>query len=317
MTDQIKQEIVNEDAATKDVAEVKEEVKVADAADVKAEAPAKAEAEAKTEAKVDEPYWKEDWRETAIKEAGLTGEEAESAMKRLSRYSSPSAMAKSLVELNKKIASGEYKVPAPEDAEALARWRKDNGIPEKPEDYKLELDNGFVLGEEDMPMVKGFLDVAHNKNLDNNTVKEILSWYKGQEKLMIEAETQILTEARNNTINELKAEWGSEFKENMNAVNSFMSKYFGDEVAKHVEFAVGPNGAPLGSNPAFIKAISQLSRELDIGDYVVPGAVNKMEAIADEMKAIEKKMGTTAYSNAERQRYTELIEAKGKLESRR
>lgn len=314
MTDEIKQEAVVES-----VAEVKEDVKVSEAI----EAPAKVEEvkeikeEVKAETKTEEPYWKEDWRETAIKEAGLTGEEAEAALKRLSRYSSPSAMAKSLVELNKKIASGEYKVPAPENEEALARWRKDNGIPEKPEDYKLELDNGFVLGEEDLPMVKGFLDVAHNKNLDNGTVKEVLSWYKGQEKALAEAETQILTEARNNTITELKAEWGAEFKENMNAVNSFMSKYFGDDVAKHVEFSIGPDGIPLGSNPNFVRTISQLSRDLDIGDYVVPGAVNKMESIADEMKTIEKKMGTTGYTNTDRNRYTELAIAKEKIESRR
>jgi hypothetical protein len=272
--------------------------------------------EVKQEKKV-ESYWKDDWRERAVKDSGLEGEEAEAAMKRLERYSSPSAMAKALVELNKKISSGEYKIPAPEDAEALARWRKDNGIPEKYEDYDLTLEDGTVIGEDSLPEIKGFLEKAHSRNIDNDAVKDIVSWYKGYQQSLVDSDTKALTEARDSTVRELREEWGSEFEGNMNAVKSFMVKNFGDDLTQSIEHAIGLDGISLGSNPKFVRAMSELSREMNIGDYIVPGAVNKMEAIEDEMKTIEKKMGTTNYTPADRKRYTELTEGMHKLQNRR
>src|SRR3546814_3644725 len=49
--------------------------------------------------------------------------------------------------------------------EQIAEWRKEQGIPEKPEDYDLKFDNGLVIGEADKPLVAEFLKASHATNV--------------------------------------------------------------------------------------------------------------------------------------------------------
>ena len=78
--------------------------------------------------------WGDDWRE---KLAG--GDEKKLA--RYSKYASPQALADALVNAQTLISKGEHKKALPVDAtpEAMAEWRKNNGIPDKPENYKIDV----------------------------------------------------------------------------------------------------------------------------------------------------------------------------------
>jgi hypothetical protein len=65
------------------------------------------------------------------------------------------------------VSSGELKanVPFPEKGtdEEKAAWRKDAGIPDKPEAYDLKFEDGFVVGEDDKPMVDELPQAAHER----------------------------------------------------------------------------------------------------------------------------------------------------------
>ncbi|MGF7446190.1 hypothetical protein V7P28_21410, partial [Klebsiella michiganensis] len=81
----------------------------------------------------------------------LAGDDAK-YRKQLERYASPEALAKAHRELQSKMSSGEFraaKLPENPTNEELARWRKDNGVPDKADDYLADLPSGIVLGDED------------------------------------------------------------------------------------------------------------------------------------------------------------------------
>lgn len=261
-------------------------------------------------------YWGKDWREQMIKESGITDEAEMSAMRdRLSRFASPSALTKSYVELSKKVSSGDIG-KAPEDPEALARWRSENGIPEKFEDYDLTFEDGMVLGEDMMPLVNPFLETAHKHNLKPEVVRDIIADRLALENKIMGQEIEAFKQHASEATAELKEEWGDDYEVNTKAIANLAVSKFGEELANDITDAVLPNGKRLGDTPAFARGMVDLSRELNIGDLVVPGSINSIESIKSEKAQIESKMGTTAYTNEDRARYTQLVDAEEKLSSR-
>jgi hypothetical protein len=83
-----------------------------------------------------EPDWRARWPATTRR-----------LPKRLARFPGPADLSKSFRSLEQKLSSGEFKKPLAENAtpEEKATWRKENGLPEKAEEYvaKLALPNGW------------------------------------------------------------------------------------------------------------------------------------------------------------------------------
>ena len=106
--------------------------------------------------------WGDDWRSRMI--AGSTDPERES--KQIERYESPEQIWKKARELEKKLSSGEVRTTLPKNASAeeLARWRTENGIPDKPEGYKVNMPEGRPVPKDDDPFLKAFLASAHKSN---------------------------------------------------------------------------------------------------------------------------------------------------------
>ncbi|HET7409683.1 MAG TPA: hypothetical protein VFJ13_05740, partial [Paracoccaceae bacterium] len=161
--------------------------------------------------------WPEDWRQR------LAGDDKK-ALKRLERLGSPKDVMTAYRALERKVSSGELKTGLKEDAtpEEVASWRRENGIPEKPEDYDTTLPDGLVIGEDDKPLVGEFLTAMHAKNAHPETVKAALAAYyriaETQQAAQIEADRGFRREAED----ALRAEWGPEYRPNVNAMGNFL-----------------------------------------------------------------------------------------------
>ena len=112
------------------------------------------------------PTWPADWRDQMA--SALPEAERAKELERLKRFNSPNEVYKSNRELESRMSSGEFKRPLPKDAtpEQLSAWRKENGIPEKAEEYfpKIKMKDGLVIGEQDKPYVNKFLESLHGTN---------------------------------------------------------------------------------------------------------------------------------------------------------
>lgn len=269
---------------------------------------------AKTEATA-AATWPDDWRDRASK-----GDEKRLA--KLQRYTSPEAALDALFAAQQKLSSGELKSAKPkaDTPEAIAEWRKENGIPEKPEEYDLTLPDGLVVGEQDKPLIGEFVKDMHGANAHPDVVKKaVASYYKLQEQAL-QARYEADVDIKVATEDELRAEWGSDYRRNVSSINGLLDSA-PEGIKDKIMTARFADGTPLASDANALRWLANLSREINPVATVVPGAgANAGEAIATEISTLTKMMGdrTSDYwkgPNAEKNqaRYRELVAAKAKM----
>lgn len=264
--------------------------------------------------------WPEDWR------AKLAGKD-EKLAKRLSRFASPQNVLKSMLEAEKKLSSGQYKKFVPSDAtpEEIAAYRKELGLPEKAEDYPLSFADGFVPGEDDKPILNDFKALALDSNIDPATASKVAQWAltrgaelrAAEEEATVQRDREIVAQA----IDELRAEYGPEFRSNMAASKNFMHSLFGDELAETIMNARLPDGTKFGNNAEIVRRTVDFAKEMMPGADLMPGGTgDPAKGVDAEIADIEKKMNMdyNGYmaDNQLQARYQQLLDARLRRQSR-
>lgn len=237
----------------------------------------------------------------------------------LKRFTSMQNVAKALFNARQQLSEGR-KSSLPENAtpEQLATYRKENGVPDKPEAYLENLPSGLVIGEADKPLVAQFAKDMHDLHQPPAVVHAaIQSYYRIQEQ-QASAMRDANETARNEGMDALRTEWGGEFKGNLNAISGMLST-IPEDARNAIMSARDSTGLLLFNQPGVVKAFAQLARELNPAATVVPNhGGDPGKAIGDEIKEIEKIMGSEAYwkDTAKQARYRELVAARDRLPTR-
>lgn len=289
-----------------------------------AEAAPKAQAQAATilatDEKSDTPVaspatWPEDWR------AKLAGQD-KADLKTLERMKSVEDLWKANKELRAKMASGE-KPGLPENAtpEDIAAFRKENGIPEKPDGYEIKLASGTVPGAEDKPALDSFRAFAHANHVKPAEFNAMLDWYYTEQEQTIARQQEADNSFRQTATDELRAEWGPEYRQNINAVKNFLSATASDDLSNQLLGARLADGSLLGSHPEALRWLVDLARDRIPGAGLMPaGTPNVGKGIEDRISAIEKVMRTDRaeyYSDQKLQdELRDLYAARDKMKAR-
>lgn len=261
-----------------------------------------------------EGTWRADWREHL---AG--GDDA--ALKQLQRYASPNDVWKKAKSLESRVSAGELRAVLPKNASAeqLTEWRKQNGIPEKADGYDLGAASGKFSDE-----TKSFLDkalpVLHNAHLNTDQTKAVLKFLNDNVLDTKASRAQADRDAEEAGNEELRGEWGAEFKRNISIIHAVLDKSadpkFKDAVLNARD---GETGKPLASDPRWLKMLLGIGLVDNPAGKLVPNAGgNPMKGVEERIAEIESKMGTKAYTNDEKMQaeYRELIDVRDKLKSR-
>ena len=261
--------------------------------------------------------WPADWREK------LAGDDKK-ALEQLKRYSAPTDMWAKTRSLEQKLSSGEYKrdVPKPEKPEDLKAWRAERGIPETPDGYKIELPNGVILSESDKPVVDAFAAQMHEKNWDNAKVNEALSWYYAEQERQLAVRAEADGQFKQVAEDELRGEWGQEYRANMTAVKNLVAG-MPEGVAANLLGGRTANGQRIGDSPAMIRWLAQISRELNPAATLLPNVGGDAgKSITDRIADIEKMMGDSGSdywrgpkSESIQSEYRTLIEARDRIKA--
>jgi len=271
---------------------------------------------------VDEPNkegtttWPSTWREDMVK--GIENPKAADVLK---RYGSPSDLAKAFLSAQEKIRSGEYKrsMPDPTDEKAVAAWRAEQDIPDKPEAYEFPDIGGVKYAEMDEPskaVVSEFQKAFHEENIPKGTASKLAGT------LVKVAEAQMMRQAEGDAIamerveDTLRAEWGREYRTNVKMGEAFMSADMGDET-NDVLMARMPNGTRLADNPRFVKALAKWARGAG-SDIFVDDNGGGAKSLEQQKAEIEKVMKTdfSRYQREFEPQYRKILdelEARGKL----
>lgn len=266
-----------------------------------------------------EAAWPDDWREQM---AGGN----DKLLKQLKRYASPNTVASAFVNLRTRLDSGEFKKGLAPDAtdDEIAQWRKDNGVPEKPEGYAMP--EGLAIGEEDKPIIESYLKDAHGRNLSPSEVQANVKWfYAAQDQMRQQmAEADLAHKAESEDA--LRTEWGNEFRANINSIKGylqqtapstdFMDRLLGGRLA---------DGSLIGNNADVLKWLDARRREENPYPTVVgAGQASPLASIETEIKALEARMSSKdesvrkSWFNDEpaNARYRELIGLREKVKAK-
>ena len=213
--------------------------------------------------------------------------------------------------------------------EEIAAFRKDMGIPEKPEDYKLS--DGLVIGADDKPYVDEFLKNMHGANAPPEMVNAAIETYYDIVEGQMADEVEAIQKHKVEADDLLRKEWGPEYRRNINVVNGFVqnlpaeiSEIIGgrhDEKGNLVAIGRDADGMPLADNPAIINWLARLALEANPLSTVAPGGgANQVSAVADEIATLRGLMGNrnSEYwkgpkAEANQARYQQLVEAQSKM----
>lgn len=248
-----------------------------------------------------------DWR------AQMAGDDKE-ALKRLTRFTDPSQVFKSFRSLEQKISSGEYRKPLAENAtpEEKATWRKENGLPEKADDYvtNLALPNGLVIGEAEKPIVSELASVAHEGNIDPKAFNGLVAKYYEMQDKQRQAQEDADATYKLEAEDALRKDWqGADYRRNLTAVNNLISTW-PEGLASAVLAGRDPNGRKLGDNPQFIRQLAALALELNPAATLVPAgttdAGKNVQARINEIRQIMRE--TPDKYNADKAMQQELLE---------
>ncbi len=266
-----------------------------------------------TESKV-EPDWREDWLDK------MAGQD-EKAKNILGRYASPKAVAEALVAAQKKISSYKPQVELPQNPteEDIKNYRKAYNIPDEPKGYDIKLDNGLIIGEEDQVIVDKFLERAHSRNAKPSEIKATLQDYFETQHAQTQEITQRLDAQRQEAEDELRAEWGGNYRQNANIINNFVTNKFGEQ-SENVLNAVLADGTLLKNNPKVIRQFLNLAQEVDPVATIGRAGMDS-NSIDQEIAQIEQTMKTDnrAYFSDKSmvKKYEDLITAREKMKPRK
>lgn len=166
--------------------------------------------------------------------------------KSLSSFKDVNSLAKSYVELTKKLGKRIDEL-SPEE---LTSVYKKFGVPEKPEGYEIKTDIESV----DPDFVKTFTSKAKEFGLSKDSASKLFDWYtKDQLEARQQYEESIKLQSVNN-IESLKKEFGVAFDERVALANRAVNTLGGDELRKVLV------EANLGTNPIIIKALSEIGK---------------------------------------------------------
>lgn len=225
-----------------------------------------------------------DWRDL------LAGKD-EKFRKQLDRFASLEGVGKKFRSLEQRFSSGEYQRGRPEGAtpEEIAAWRKEAGLPDKADGYleNLALPNGVVLGEADKPVALGFAEAALDADISPAAYSKLVAkYYDMQDKVAAQrqdADHQFLQSSED----ELRTEWGNDFRRNRTAINNLVAGW--PEDVRALMAARDANGNMIGNHPGFLRMLANMAFELNPAATLVPAGVsNPGRSVDSRLEEIRK-----------------------------
>lgn len=214
---------------------------------------------------------------------------------RLGRYKSLNDALKAGIEAQNKLGERVKPPVVPgKDAspEELKAYREANQIPDKPEDYPIELPEGRVLGEADKPVADNFLKIAHEHNLPPHAVNAIIAGHLALQEQAAQDLAEVDALDQVNAIKALQSEdvWGVQAKAVSNKITAMLQDA-PEEVRGALLEARLPNGKMLGNDPQVMQFLGALAQQLHPQATITPNVGADTASLQTEHANLTKLSG--------------------------
>lgn len=225
-------------------------------------------------------------------------------MAELQRFETPLDYGNSNREAQQKIRSGNLAaVPGPEATdEDIATYREANGIPKEVEGYFQDLPEGTVIGEADKEIFEDFFGVLHGKQVKPEVTHEIINWYNDFAESEQAAEQELDATQSTETNDQLREDWGADYRANMNLVQGVIKTFFGKEASEQLLNGRYMDRRAFMNDPQVLQGFMSMARKLTPLMQLTQTDADPATTLNDEIAEIEKFMKDhrTEYMNDEK-----------------
>lgn len=187
--------------------------------------------------------------------------------------------------------------------EEIAAYRKAVGVPESADKYAVYRPEGYEPTEVDQEVEKTFLESVHAAGLSQPQVDAVLKTH-----YLIQAQQQKAMETRareagERAEEELRIEYGRDYKANLNLANRYIAEMFGPDMGEDAASAHGflgrrfADGSCLGEDVGFVKGLVRLAKAWADDGAVLMGDLDGATDVDTEIKTMMGKMGTEEYKS--------------------
>jgi hypothetical protein len=155
---------------------------------------------------------------------------------------------KSYGELEKKLGQRMQPPGAEARPEEVAAWRKNLGVPEKPDGYGIARPEDVPVELWNDELVRGFTAVAHKHHIPAAAAQELVQWWNGQQMAAISRYQGEAADGREAMVQGLQSEWGERYEANLQGAQ---------RVAAMARLDV--NDPQIGDNPGVIRALHAMA----------------------------------------------------------
>lgn len=173
------------------------------------------------------------------------------------RFTSPQALAKSYVSLERQL-SNSRKVAVPGENSTPEEWDAffaAAGRPGKPEEYELKAPDGLPEGVWSDDEAKEFATMAHKLGLSKKAANALVSWQAERLGKAYASQQEQAQATKDQAIATLKKDWGAAYEEQLKLAKAAAVAFGGEEILSH----------PLANDPAFIKAMAKAGAAISEG----------------------------------------------------
>lgn len=224
--------------------------------------------------------------------AGFEGEAANKANGMLDRVIDEGTLLKNYVEAQEKIRTGLNAGGIPENAtpEQMTEWRAANDVPDEAGGYQVTLDEGLVIGDNDQAILDDVYAAGHEGNVPNSVMSNMVNTFLAGREAEIDSIQQDDGIHKQQTDAKLKEAWGQDHTTNINLIRG-MFNGMPETMRDDFMGARMPDGRAVFNSPEAMVFFGDIARKLNPAGTVVPNSANPTQAVDDEIKSLEGRMG--------------------------
>ena len=173
---------------------------------------------------------------------------------------------------------GADKIVVPSKNASADEWKNyyvKAGLPEKFDDYKVELPKSF----EDSNFNSEFLKTAYENNIRPDQLQKITEMFeKSNEKLVADYEAEQVESLKSAALS-LKQEWGQGFDKQIARANRVIKHFGGEEMHAAIK------GSELANSPQFLKLMAKIGEKMTGEDSFQAGAISSFGMTKEEARS--------------------------------
>jgi len=237
----------------------------------------------------------------------------EDVLKTLSRYKTLENALEALHNTKQAINRGEFQRAKPDgsDEKAMVAWKKEQGIPDRPEGYVLPEDATKLMTDADKPILANFTEFAHSQGARPDVVEIASRWYVKQAEEAAAQQMETDKGHKETLEDDLRGEWGPEYKANFNLAKRFLED--SPLGAKGWAGLRSDKGVLLGNDPDFMRWAANMGRE-KFGDsaFASPDSISRHESEKSEIEKILKTDRARYFREGWDKKYAAVLEREAK-----